>query len=91
VHIIFTIKTTDKFVKLDQFKVREDKENDDLKFKIAEAATPEKDGYPSENKELVKDRLTVLKDLRDKIINHKTGQITPLLENIRKDVNQLLL
>jgi len=55
--------------------------SDDLKNKIAEASQwkYEETIYPS--KEIEEERKIILKDLRDKILNHKQGRITELMED----------
>lgn len=55
--------------------------SDELKNKIAEATKWEYEETIYPNKEMEEERKTVLKDLRDKILDHRPGRITRLIED----------
>ncbi len=55
--------------------------SDELRLKIAKSATIENDVYDIPDKEELEDREMRLKDLRDKILNHKAGKISYLIED----------
>lgn len=54
---------------------------EELKHKIVESTLPERDGIKWYTKEFEEQRKILLNDLRDKILNYKTGQIVKLIEN----------
>jgi len=54
---------------------------DELKHKIAEAATPENDTVQFYDKKFQEMREIVLKDLREKILNHQPGKVSLLIED----------
>ncbi len=54
---------------------------DNLRSRIVESTTPEKDGYKWETKELEEQRKILLKDLRDKILSYSNGNNFHLIED----------
>lgn len=60
---------------------------DNLRSKIVESTTPEKEGYEWETEELEEQRKILLKDLRDKILSYSNSNIFHLIEDEGKPLH----